>query len=217
MACEALILILISTTLISLCLGQNYYKNPNWIYEATAKFSRFAEGHITVINGHVMVDLDITNVSSYQGTEIPTDCFKNGAYLHIHDDWNNNEDTDYITDDNCNEDQTGDHFDPWFACSIKSGENSCGENGGCIRKSRYILSNTTIIYPYTQRDFANEYSMEYIASLAMKQEEDIGVIWINIPITSILMHVRLVIWASMNQRWIYSPIKSRKHIQVYGN
>ena len=126
--------------------------HDDMVYEAKAYFSRYAMGEVTIINGNVMFDLDITNVSQYvgmTGTGIPSDCLDNGAYVHIHTEWNQDTEMDYMGRDDCETDNTGDHFDPWFACSKNSGEEDCNYNGGCIRPSRYALCEYAIQL-YTQ-------------------------------------------------------------------
>lgn len=130
-------------TFLSLASALALAAADDWVYEARANFTTYAMGYVTVINGHVMVDLDITNVSMYQGvsgTGVPEDCFDNGAYMHIHTEWNHETDYDYMGRSDCDSDETGDHFDPWFACSIDSDAEDCNYNGGCIRPSRSVTA-----------------------------------------------------------------------------
>eukprot|EP01083_Nonionella_stella_P293484 998078_1 len=136
--------------ILALILSTAQSADPNWVYESKAMFHRYAMGSVTVINGNVMIDLDITNISWYQGvsgTGVPENCFDNGAYVYIHEEWNNDEDEwDYMGRNNCNDDQTGDHFDPWYACSTASGGDDCNTNGGCIRPSSFISWQAGVLY-----------------------------------------------------------------------
>ena len=132
-----------SLLLLSLLTPTSLSDHHNWVYEATAEFTEYAEGSVTIINGHVMVDLDISEAVSHEGSDdmnVPEDCFDNGLYMHVHTQWNQDTDSDYLGSVDCNPgDQTGDHFDPWFACSPKTDAEDCDYNGGCIPPSRYKI------------------------------------------------------------------------------
>merc|ERR1719411_588698 len=102
-----------ATVFVFLLLNANIFSSQadhDMVYEVKAYFSRYAMGEVTIINGNVMIDLDITNVSKYAGmdnTDIPDNCLINGAYVHIHTEWNQGSEMDYMGEDNCESSQTG--------------------------------------------------------------------------------------------------------------
>ena len=129
---------------IILALLSHFLNNVNsqsTNYEAKAWFTQHAMGHVTIINGHVMVELDVSMIDVGNETlGIPSDCFSDGVYYHIHTEWNHDDMMDKQGQPACGNAMTGGHWDPWFACSTFSDGVDCKNNeGGCIWPSRYII------------------------------------------------------------------------------
>ena len=67
-------------------------------------------GTVTVDNGHVIVDLNLTACCSSFGYFTCTD---GGMKYHIHKMWEHSGETGLINSTNCGADYTGGHWDPW--------------------------------------------------------------------------------------------------------
>ena len=80
-------------------------------YEATWYDSDIG-GSVTVDNGHVIVDLDL----SAQPSDLPdgySTCTSGGMKYHIHKSWTHSSETGQIGSTLCGSTYTGGHWDPW--------------------------------------------------------------------------------------------------------
>jgi len=72
----------------------------------------------------MIVKLLLTDISEVI-SKLPTDCFDSGAKYHIHTNWNYDDSNDRSGADDCGYNYTGNHWDPWVACSNSTGNEYC--------------------------------------------------------------------------------------------
>ena len=98
---------------------------------ATATFgSTEIEGSVTVDDGLISVDIDLTNLNESM-LPVPN-CTVGGLKYHIHTKWNYNDTNDRLGSTECNATYTGGHYDPWLGCSSSSSNHFCETQGGCV-------------------------------------------------------------------------------------
>eukprot|EP01084_Bolivina_argentea_P053090 97464_1 len=85
-----------------------------------------ASGTVTVDNGKIMVDVDLTDIDGalLPGGDLAT-CTTGGLKYHIHEKWIPTSNNDLIGETDCGGDNTGSHYDPWNACGGASGSIYC--------------------------------------------------------------------------------------------
>ena len=135
--------------LLGVSIYPQYGNSQNTNYQATAYFRNYSSGWVTFINGHLMVEIDISDIDvDDDSLGLPSDCFDDGVYFHIHSMWEHTDMMDKVGSTDCGEEFTGGHWDPRHACSPASSAPHCQVNGGCISGSRY-----SIIHAFKKRFF----------------------------------------------------------------
>ena len=84
---------------------------------ATFGGSNKINGTVTVDNGHVIVDLHVS-----EDADLPKNysyCTSGGMKYHIHTEWFYDDDTDRIGSSACGATYTGGHYDPWHGMSVE--------------------------------------------------------------------------------------------------
>jgi len=98
-------------------------------------------GYIKVANGHVMVDLDFSDINyNYTGNDTDMQAFVDACAgqdlsWHMHTIWGHNVDSAYGGDAGglCGSSYTDFHFDPWFGCGGANGNRDCKTRwNGCV-------------------------------------------------------------------------------------
>ena len=80
-------------------------------YEAVFSGSNDITGTVTVDNGYIIVDLDLSAEPALNGDY--SECVSGGMKYHIHKYWYHDSDTDYANSTMCGSTYTGGHYDPW--------------------------------------------------------------------------------------------------------
>lgn len=132
---------------------------------AIATFNNSVFGTVTVLKHTIYVNI---NVSAVNVSLLPSsDCWTNGLKYHIHQYWNHTDNSSRIGSVECGANYTGDHYDPWAACSSKSNNAYCSNNGGCINTSDYSCNTTTYasnIFSCEVGDWSGKYGVAMITN-----------------------------------------------------
>ena len=88
-------------------------------YVATFSGLNGIYGNVTIDNGYVIVDLNMSAEPEINGDF--SECTSGGMKYHIHMSWEHDNDTDRIGSTQCGSTYTGGHWDPWhgmFVCFV---------------------------------------------------------------------------------------------------
>jgi len=131
---------------------------------ATATFSNGAVGSVTIEPKRLYFYINVENVNQ---SLLPNDCWTDGLMFHLHANWTYADNGSRFGAVDCGLNYTGDHFDPWAACSPDSSNIYCSNNGGCINTSDYSCSQKsykTNIFSCEIGDWSGKYGVVNISN-----------------------------------------------------
>lgn len=127
-------------------------------YVATFSGDNDITGTVTIDNGYVGVNIDLSEMPDLTGGF--ENCTEGGMSYHIHELWDFDDDrTESMT---CGADYTGGHWDPWNACGAASGNAYCGDdadNNKCIPKGgdAYVVDYPAMPFSAEVGDWSSKY------------------------------------------------------------
>jgi len=131
-------------------------------YAATFGGDNNITGTVTVDNGYVVVDLNLSAMPALNGNY--TECVSGGLKYHIHDKWLHSDSSDKIGSTQCGASYTGGHYDPWHACGSASGNEYCSNKGGCINVTDYSADFDNDTFSAEVGDWNGKYGLATVDS-----------------------------------------------------
>jgi len=122
-------------------------------------------GTVTVDNGYLMVDLDLSAEPNLPGGY--STCVSGGLKYHIHTRWDHDDYLDKINGTDCGAGYTGGHYDPWQGCGSASGNEYCSNNGGCIDVTDYSADYPDSVFSAEVGDWNGKYGLATVDSDGM--------------------------------------------------
>lgn len=103
------------------------FNNNNFCDSAVAKFNGTLtniSGTVNVESGIITVDIDLSELDF---NKLPggVNCTEGGLKYHIHERWNRSDFVNALGPTECGAEYTGNHWDPWTACSSSTGNEYC--------------------------------------------------------------------------------------------
>jgi len=114
-------------------------------------------GTVTVDNGYIKVDLDLSDQPNLPGGYAA--CVDGGLKYHIHTKWEHNATVDRINGTDCGSTYTGGHYDPWHGCGSASGNAYCSGQGGCIDATDYSADYDNDVFSAEVGDWNGKYGL----------------------------------------------------------
>lgn len=135
----------------------------NAVNTYVATFDSNITGTVTIDNGHVIVDLDLSAEPDLPGNY--SFCTSGGMKYHIHQNWTHSSDSSQEGSTMCGGDYTGGHWDPWQGCGSASGNSYCNTNTSttgweyCLPKSAYSADYDSDAFSAEVGDWNGKYGL----------------------------------------------------------